>query len=58
MMERRPAVVVEVDAVLDRRRDEAQHLFALMLQGVAVTADAFADAKIDEEIRHLRTSTD
>src|ERR1051326_1670199 len=42
-------IVVEVHAVLNRRRDEIEHALPLMVQGVAVIRHGFADAKVDAE---------
>src|SRR5262249_38896974 len=49
MMTRRSAVIVEIDAVVNCRLDEAQHRRALMLDGVAVVADRPVDAEVDAE---------
>ena len=49
MMARRAAVVVEVDAVVDGGLDEAQHLGALLLDGVAVVVRLPFEAEVDAE---------
>src|SRR6188474_2954698 len=49
VMARRPAVIVEVNAVCYGRLDEAQHLLALMMDGIAVIAHFTLDAEIDAE---------
>src|SRR5438128_2647060 len=50
-MTRRAAIIVEVNAVLDRCFYEAKHLAALVANGVAVIADLFRDAEVDSEAR-------
>src|SRR5262249_9606089 len=44
-------VVVEVDTLPDGRGDEMQHLLAMVLDGVAVTAHLARHAEIDAEPR-------
>lgn len=47
----RAAVIVQVDAVGDRRPDEAEHLRALVLHCVAVARHGACDAEINAEAR-------
>ena len=49
MMAGRAAVIVEVDPLLDRRGDEAEHLIAMVLHGVAIIPRRFIEAEIDSE---------
>ena len=48
-MNRAAAVVVEVDSVLDRRGDEAEHHLAIVLLGVGVVSHFMVDAKVNAE---------
>src|SRR5579862_989555 len=49
MMAGGAAVVVEVNAVADRGRDEPQHRRAVVANGVAIVRDFVADAEINPE---------
>src|SRR2546430_17278484 len=51
VMARRSAVVVEIDAFLNRQGDETQHPFPLVANGIPIAAYGFRNAEVDAEAR-------